>query len=83
MTELLLELNPDVSGDFRQADPVYVIAHEPKYFEQFSMVVATQLDPESAQLLSILCERLQKPLWIVGLSETRTSKRRFASLESL
>ena len=28
MTELLLELNPDVSGDFRQADPVCVIAHE-------------------------------------------------------
>lgn len=65
MTELLLELNPDVSGDFRQADPVYVIANEPKYFEQFSMVVATQLDPESAQLLSILCERLQKPLFIL------------------
>ena len=65
VTDLLLELNPDVTGQFRQADPAYVIENEPRYFEQFSLIVATQSNPISVRMLSNLCYDLNKPLFLL------------------
>ena len=38
------QMNPDdCTGSSRVADPAEVIANEPDYFDQFTMVVATQM----------------------------------------
>ncbi|CAN7992646.1 unnamed protein product, partial [Ixodes hexagonus] len=42
-TRLLLELNPDVQGDFVDETPEHLLEHNPRYFSKFSVVVATGL----------------------------------------
>ena len=37
-------MNPDdCTGSYRVADPADIIANEPDYFNQFTLVVATQM----------------------------------------
>uniref|UniRef100_A0A8D0G203 NEDD8-activating enzyme E1 regulatory subunit n=1 Tax=Sphenodon punctatus TaxID=8508 RepID=A0A8D0G203_SPHPU len=55
-TELLQELNNDVSGNFVEESPDKLLDNDPLFFCRFSVVVATQL-PESTLL------RLAEVLW--------------------
>uniref|UniRef100_H3AMY6 NEDD8-activating enzyme E1 regulatory subunit n=1 Tax=Latimeria chalumnae TaxID=7897 RepID=H3AMY6_LATCH len=55
-TELLQELNSDVSGNFMEESPEKLLDNDPTFFHRFSVVVATQL-PESILL------RLAANLW--------------------
>ncbi|XP_022100909.1 NEDD8-activating enzyme E1 regulatory subunit-like [Acanthaster planci] len=42
-TELLLELNSDVRGDFVEESPEQLLENNPQYFTSFSIVIATDL----------------------------------------
>ncbi|KAJ7311967.1 hypothetical protein JRQ81_006291 [Phrynocephalus forsythii] len=55
-TELLLELNNDVSGNFVEENPDKLLDNDPSFFCRFNVVIATQL-PESTLL------RLAEVLW--------------------
>ncbi|XP_059680697.1 NEDD8-activating enzyme E1 regulatory subunit isoform X2 [Gavia stellata] len=55
-TELLQELNNDVSGNFVEESPEKLLDNDPSFFNRFNLVVATQL-PESTLL------RLAELLW--------------------
>ncbi|KAM8799502.1 NEDD8-activating enzyme E1 regulatory subunit [Eudromia elegans] len=55
-TELLQELNNDVSGNFVEESPEKLLDNDPSFFSRFNLVVATQL-PESTLL------RLAELLW--------------------
>ncbi|XP_010583546.1 PREDICTED: NEDD8-activating enzyme E1 regulatory subunit [Haliaeetus leucocephalus] len=55
-TELLQELNSDVSGNFVEESPEKLLDNDPSFFNRFNLVVATQL-PESTLL------RLAELLW--------------------
>ncbi|XP_054245620.1 NEDD8-activating enzyme E1 regulatory subunit isoform X2 [Indicator indicator] len=55
-TELLQELNNDVSGNFVEESPEQLLDNDPSFFNRFNLVVATQL-PESTLL------RLAELLW--------------------
>ncbi|XP_025065255.1 NEDD8-activating enzyme E1 regulatory subunit isoform X2 [Alligator sinensis] len=55
-TELLQELNNEVSGNFVEESPEKLLDNDPSFFCRFNMVVATQL-PESTLL------RLAELLW--------------------
>uniref|UniRef100_A0A8C8E687 NEDD8-activating enzyme E1 regulatory subunit n=1 Tax=Otus sunia TaxID=257818 RepID=A0A8C8E687_9STRI len=55
-TELLQELNSDVSGNFVEESPEKLLDNDPSFFSRFNLVVATQL-PESTLL------RLAELLW--------------------
>jgi len=39
----LLEMNPDVKGESKEADPAALIGSDPKFFENFTLVIAAQL----------------------------------------
>jgi amyloid beta precursor protein binding protein 1 len=43
VTELLVEMNADCSGTSRVADPAAVIASEPDFFKNFTLIIATQV----------------------------------------
>ncbi|XP_060109867.1 NEDD8-activating enzyme E1 regulatory subunit isoform X2 [Heteronotia binoei] len=55
-TELLQELNSDVSGNFVEENPDTLLGNDPSFFCRFNVVIATQL-PESTLL------RLAEVLW--------------------
>ncbi|XP_044275729.1 NEDD8-activating enzyme E1 regulatory subunit [Varanus komodoensis] len=55
-TELLQELNNDVSGNFVEENPDKLLDNDPSFFCRFNVVIATQL-PESTLL------RLAEVLW--------------------
>ncbi|XP_031424594.1 NEDD8-activating enzyme E1 regulatory subunit [Clupea harengus] len=55
-TELLQELNSDVSGNFVEEAPDKLLDNDPEFFHRFSLVVGVQL-PEST------CVRLGAVLW--------------------
>lgn len=42
-TQVLLELNPDVRGDYIDESPELLLAHSPDFFNSFSLVIATAL----------------------------------------
>ncbi|KAG5188200.1 NEDD8 activating enzyme E1 subunit 1 [Tribonema minus] len=62
--ELLLELNPDVNGDFRVADVASVIEEEPQYFSTFNLVIATQLAAGPLAKLAEICWDSHTPLLV-------------------
>ncbi|DAZ94488.1 TPA: hypothetical protein N0F65_003422 [Lagenidium giganteum] len=66
VTELLLEMNSDVSGSFRQADPRQVLQGEPSYFEQFDLIISTQLEADFMETLGELCWQKRIPLLLVA-----------------
>ncbi|KAM9493376.1 LOW QUALITY PROTEIN: NEDD8-activating enzyme E1 regulatory subunit [Clarias gariepinus] len=55
-TELLQELNSDVSGNFVEEDAEKLLENDPEFFNRFSLVISVQL-PES------VCLRLACVLW--------------------
>lgn len=59
-TRLLLELNPDVQGDFVEETPENLLEQNPGYFSSFSVVIATAL-PEKTLLA------LSSRLWDAGV----------------
>lgn len=42
-TQVLLELNPDVRGDYIDESPEQLLNHNPDFFSSFTLVVATSL----------------------------------------
>ncbi|GLE09370.1 hypothetical protein PINS_up020979 [Pythium insidiosum] len=67
VTQLLLEMNSDVSGAARHASPAAVLAQEPQFLDAFQLVIATQLlDDATAQLLSAQCLEKNIPLLVVN-----------------
>ena len=66
VVELLQEMNPDVqSCNSVNKSPEELIQQNPNFFTSFSLVVATQLDERSAQLLSATCYNANVPLILV------------------
>uniref|UniRef100_A0A671MRY0 NEDD8-activating enzyme E1 regulatory subunit n=1 Tax=Sinocyclocheilus anshuiensis TaxID=1608454 RepID=A0A671MRY0_9TELE len=59
-TELLQELNSDVSGNFVEESPDKLLDNSPEFFHRFSLVIGVQL-PESTYL------RLGSVLWEAGV----------------
>uniref|UniRef100_A0A1E1X2X7 NEDD8-activating enzyme E1 regulatory subunit n=1 Tax=Amblyomma aureolatum TaxID=187763 RepID=A0A1E1X2X7_9ACAR len=59
-TLLLMELNPDVQGDFVEETPENLLEHNPGYFSNFTVVIATAL-PEKTLLT------LGAKLWDAGV----------------
>ncbi|KAA0723555.1 NEDD8-activating enzyme E1 regulatory subunit APP-BP1 [Triplophysa tibetana] len=59
-TELLQELNGDVSGNFVEESPDKLLDNDPEFFHRFSLVISVQL-PESTYL------RLATVLWEAGV----------------
>uniref|UniRef100_A0A667XB90 NEDD8-activating enzyme E1 regulatory subunit n=1 Tax=Myripristis murdjan TaxID=586833 RepID=A0A667XB90_9TELE len=55
-TELLQELNSDVSGNFVEENPDKLLDNDPEFFHRFTLVIGVQL-PEST------CLRLGSVLW--------------------
>uniref|UniRef100_A0A8K9UMV6 NEDD8-activating enzyme E1 regulatory subunit n=1 Tax=Oncorhynchus mykiss TaxID=8022 RepID=A0A8K9UMV6_ONCMY len=55
-TELLQELNTDVSGNFVEESPEKLLDNDPEFFHRFTLVIGVQL-PEST------CLRLGSVLW--------------------
>ncbi|XP_056268503.1 NEDD8-activating enzyme E1 regulatory subunit [Pseudoliparis swirei] len=55
-TELLQELNSDVSGNFVEESPNKLLDNNPEFFNRFTIVIGVQL-PES------ICLRLDSVLW--------------------
>lgn len=52
-TQLLLELNPDVHGDYVDEDIGQVLENNPEFIASFSVVVATELKEQTLIQLSI------------------------------
>lgn len=58
----MVELNPDVKGDWKEADPVALIGSEPAFFDSFSLVIAAQLPSKALQTLGALLWARGTPL---------------------
>uniref|UniRef100_A0A1B6EM87 NEDD8-activating enzyme E1 regulatory subunit n=2 Tax=Proconiini TaxID=565685 RepID=A0A1B6EM87_9HEMI len=59
-TQLLLELNPDVRGDYVDENPLQLFENNPHFFSGFSVVVATGITER-------LLVPLSKHLWSAGI----------------
>lgn len=61
-TQMLLELNPDVRGDYIDEGPEQILENSPDFFNNFTVVVATSLLEKSLILLSRKLWDLNIPL---------------------
>ncbi|KAG0254208.1 NEDD8-activating enzyme E1 regulatory subunit [Mortierella polycephala] len=61
--ELLGELNEDVQGHWVAKDIISILAENPRYLAQFSMVIATDVTRQTAEKLGALC-------WVNGQDAT-------------
>ncbi|KMQ89348.1 nedd8-activating enzyme e1 regulatory subunit-like protein [Lasius niger] len=61
-TEILLELNPDVTGDYIDEEPEQILSNSPDFFNSFTVVVATALTEKTLVLLSKRLWELDIPL---------------------
>ncbi|XP_034951344.1 NEDD8-activating enzyme E1 regulatory subunit isoform X2 [Chelonus insularis] len=61
-TQMLLELNPDVRGDYIDEGPEQILYNSPEFFDNFSVVVATALTEKPLILLSKKLWELNIPL---------------------
>jgi hypothetical protein len=48
VTGLLRELNEAVTGSYMEEDPEMLINSQPKYFDDFTIIIATQVLPPTA-----------------------------------
>jgi hypothetical protein len=62
--ELLLEMNEDVKGTWRAEEPAALIASEPDFFAQFTVVIATQMPVHVVAPLAALLYAKQIPLMV-------------------
>eukprot|EP00644_Phytophthora_capsici_P011720 jgi/Phyca11/529878/estExt2_fgenesh1_pm.C_PHYCAscaffold_500037 len=65
VAKLLLEMNSDVAGDARHADIKQVLQDEPQYLDQFTLVMATQLNEAVTSTIAELCLAKRIPLLLV------------------
>uniref|UniRef100_A0A8V0XWP7 NEDD8-activating enzyme E1 regulatory subunit n=1 Tax=Gallus gallus TaxID=9031 RepID=A0A8V0XWP7_CHICK len=63
-TELLQELNNDVSGNFVEESPETLLDNDPSFFNRFNLVVATQLSESTVLRLAELLWNSNIPLLI-------------------
>ncbi|XP_048814296.1 NEDD8-activating enzyme E1 regulatory subunit [Lagopus muta] len=63
-TELLQELNSDVSGNFVEESPENLLDNDPSFFNRFNLVVATQLSESTVLRLAELLWNFNIPLLI-------------------
>lgn len=61
-TQMLLELNPDVRGDYIDEEPQQILYNSPDFFNNFTVVVATSLTEKCLVLLSQKLWDLNIPL---------------------
>ncbi|XP_066589037.1 NEDD8-activating enzyme E1 regulatory subunit [Prorops nasuta] len=61
-TQMLLELNPDVRGDYIDEEPEQILYSSPDFFNSFTVVMATSLTEKSLILLSKKLWELDIPL---------------------
>ncbi|XP_017879127.1 NEDD8-activating enzyme E1 regulatory subunit isoform X1 [Ceratina calcarata] len=61
-TQMLLELNSDVRGDYIDEEPEQILSNNPDFFNNFTVVVATSLVEKSLILLSRRLWELNIPL---------------------
>ncbi|KRX06740.1 Molybdenum cofactor biosynthesis, MoeB [Pseudocohnilembus persalinus] len=61
----LLEMNPDVKGDFKNEDPVEMAQNE-EFIKQFSCVIASELWDHHLKKLSQICEKYNITLIIIN-----------------
>lgn len=59
-TENLLELNPDVRGEYNEETVEYILQAEPNFFQRFTVVIATDIEERSLIQLS-------EKLWDLGI----------------
>lgn len=59
-TENLLELNPDVRGEYIEETVEYILQAEPNFFQRFTVVIVTVIEEKSLLLLS-------DKLWDLGI----------------
>ncbi|KAL1425835.1 hypothetical protein MTO96_018818 [Rhipicephalus appendiculatus] len=64
-TRLLVELNPDVQGDFVEETPENLLEHNPAYFSNFSAVIATGLEEKTLLTLAARLWDANVPLLVV------------------
>lgn len=50
--QLLQELNPDVNGDYVEESVDYILTNRPAFFDNFDMVIASNLNENSLVQLS-------------------------------
>ncbi|KAG1678526.1 hypothetical protein FOA52_014560 [Chlamydomonas sp. UWO 241] len=62
VTGLLQEMNDSVSGSFVEEAPETLLASNPSFFADFSLVIATQLRESDAIKLDEVCRSLKVPL---------------------
>jgi amyloid beta precursor protein binding protein 1 len=60
--ELLVEMNDDVKGSYRAEDPASVLATDPGFFSQFTLVIATQMPMHVLAPLAALLHARNIPL---------------------
>lgn len=61
-TELLVEMNPDVTGTFRLDGVGALLESDPQYFTAFSVIIASNVTPDVTISLSNLCDTHHIPL---------------------
>ncbi|KAI9347199.1 amyloid beta precursor protein binding protein 1 [Zopfochytrium polystomum] len=64
-TDLLLELNDEVSGSFVDQSPASLLDSNPSFFHQFTMIITTALDEATLLRLAELCWDSNIPLVVV------------------
>lgn len=64
VTSLLMEMNPDVRGEYRAVSPEVVIRGEPDYLLSFTLVIATQLEEATLRDLAQVLWASRTPLLI-------------------
>jgi amyloid beta precursor protein binding protein 1 len=65
VTELLTEMNPDVEGSYKIGSIEAIMAEDPAYLKQYSLVITSNVIGESLLNVSNLCWQLEVPLLIV------------------
>nr|XP_002124435.1 NEDD8-activating enzyme E1 regulatory subunit-like [Ciona intestinalis] len=61
-TELLLELNPDVKGDYTEEDLNQLLDRNPQFFQCFTVIIASSLDVVTHKKLAALLWKHNIPL---------------------
>lgn len=64
VTDLLSELNPDVTGEVKAMAPDVLLRSEPDFFSGFDLIIATQLEPGTLRELASLAWGKGVPLLV-------------------
>jgi amyloid beta precursor protein binding protein 1 len=65
VTTNLAELNPEVSGSFCERDPAEVLTNAPEFFDQFNMIVASNMDLPTIRRFAKYCLEKNKVFVVV------------------